>query len=398
MMEPDPLNRTDNSSYLRTVLDDIKHNPGAEIARYARRRPDVLALSMGEADYPTPDFIIKAVNDALQEGNTFYGPILGRQELREELVQYHKNIYGVSLPVERIVITSSGTSAIHLALSSILDKGDEVVTLFPLWKNLLGAIRLQQARVKGINLRLVEGQWVLDLQTLFDSVTDKTKAIVLNSPNNPVGWVMSEKEMREIMAFARERGLWVISDEVYNRLVFNAPRAPSFLDVSCPDDKLFIVNSFSKNWAMTGWRLGWLIIPENIEQKIYDLVLYDNMGPPNFTQFGAINALQFGEGFIQEQIMRYQKNMDYLWDSFEEIGSINAHKPESGFYAFFQIEGQSDCMDLSRHLIDNVGLGLTPGCAFGRDFKGYLRLCYAVSKDKLSLALNKLEEGIKIIS
>jgi aspartate/methionine/tyrosine aminotransferase len=397
-MKPDPLDKADNSSYLRAVLDDIKHNPGAEIARYARRNPDVLALSMGEADYPTPDFIIQAVNEALKEGKTFYGPILGRSELRSELGVYHKAVYDVSLPMERIVITGSGTSAIHLALTSILDKGDEVVTLFPLWKNLLGAIRLQQAFVKGVNLELEEGKWVLDLQALFDSVTEKTKAIIINSPNNPLGWIMSKEDMREIIHFARERGLWIISDEVYNRLVFDSSRAPSFLDVSEPDDKLFIVNSFSKNWAMTGWRLGWLIIPEDIEQKIYDLVLYDNMGPPNFTQFGAISALRHGESFIQEQIERYQANMSYVWDSFDTIGKIKAIKPESGFYAFFKVDGQADCMELSRYLIDNVGLGLTPGCAFGRDYQGYLRLCFAVSQDKLSQALDKLDEGLKAIS
>jgi aspartate/methionine/tyrosine aminotransferase len=206
-MKIDPLDKVDNSSYLRAVLDDIKHNPGAEIARYARRNPDVLALSMGEADYPTPDFIIQAVNEALKEGKTFYGPILGRSELRSELGVYHKAVYDVSLPMDRIVITGSGTSAIHLALTSILDKGDEVVTLFPLWKNLLGAIRLQQAFVKGVNLELEEGKWVLDLQALFDSVTEKTKAIIINSPNNPLGWIMSKEDMQEIMRFARERGL-----------------------------------------------------------------------------------------------------------------------------------------------------------------------------------------------
>jgi aspartate/methionine/tyrosine aminotransferase len=149
---------------------------------------------------------------------------------------------------------------------------------------------------------------------------------------------------------------------------------------------------------MTGWRLGWLIIPEDIEQKIYDLVLYDNMGPPNFTQFGAISALRHGESFIQEQIERYQANMSYVWDSFDTIGKIKAMKPESGFYAFFKVDGQTDCMELSRYLIDNVGLGLTPGCAFGRDYQGYLRLCFAVSQDKLSQALDKLDEGLKAIS
>ena len=201
--------------------------------------------------------------------------------------------------------------------------------------------------------------------------------------------------MREVMNFARQRGIWVISDEVYGRLIYGETRAPSFLDVSQPDDKLFIVNSFSKNWAMTGWRLGWLIGPPMAESRLYDLVLYDNMGPPNFTQFGAIAALKKGEDFIREQKERFESNTQIVWDAFDKIGGITAARPNSSFYAFFKTDKEPDCMAYARRLVDDHALGLTPGCAFGRHFNGYMRICYAVSEPKLRDALDRLERSLK---
>jgi aspartate/methionine/tyrosine aminotransferase len=380
---------------MRSVLDDIKHNPGAEMARYALRNPDVLALSMGESDLPTPGFISGEATLALKKGLTHYGPILGRGELREAISNYYNVIYAQKIPSSRIAVTTSGTSAIHLALISVVEKGDEVVTLFPLWKNLLGAIKLQQATVKGVNLDKNEQGWFLDLDKLFDAVSEKTKAIVINTPNNPAGWVMKEHQIKAILEFARQKGLWIISDEVYSRLVYDSNRAPSFLDVSNEDDRLFIINSFSKNWAMTGWRLGWLVFPKGVEEKIYDLVLYDNMGPPNFTQLAGVSALEKGEPFIKEQKERFLYNRDYVFKQFESWGRIRAFKPESGFFAFFQVDGQKDCMELARRLIDEAALGLTPGCAFGRDFRGYLRLCYAVSDKTMKEALGRLDKFLR---
>ena len=380
---------------MRPVLDDIRHNPGADIVRYARRRSDVLSLASGETDTPTPDFITGAVGKALASGQPFYGPILGRHELRQAIAEYYRETHGIDLPLERVIVTSSGTSAIHFSLLSTIEKGDEVVAVFPIWKNLLGAIKLQQAKVHGVDLR--PGQdgaaWHLDLNELFAAVTPRTRAIVLNSPNNPTGWVMSRGDMKTVMDFARQRGIWVISDEVYGRLEYGSVRAPSFLDVSLPGDRLFIVNSFSKNWAMTGWRLGWLIAPAAAEARIYDLVLYDNMGPPNFTQGGGVQALKHGEGFIAEQKIRFERNADLVHEMFDRLG-IEAIRPKSSFYAFFRTEKEPDCMEFAKRLIDDHGLGLTPGCAFGRNFTGYMRLCYAVSEPRLDDALGRLQAAL----
>lgn len=383
--------------FMRPVMDEIRHNPGADIIRYGRRVPNVLALGTGETDIRTPEFITRAVSDALAAGHTFYGPVLGRTDLRQAIAEYYKTIYGVTLSLDRVIVTASGTSAIHLSLTSILEKGDEVVAILPLWKNLLGAIRLAQAETRGVDLHLsADGQnWTLDLEEVFAAVTPKTRAIVINTPNNPTGWVMQEEDMRAIMDFARRRGLWVVSDEVYGRLVFGEKRAPSFLDVARPDDKLFIVNSFSKNWAMTGWRLGWLIAPAAAEQRIYDLVLYDNMGPPNFLQFGGIAALKDGEHFLEEQKIRFRVNRDIVCDALSRIPGIHNAPPQSSFYAFFKVDGEPDCMDFAKRLIDDHALGLAPGCSFGRNYNGFMRLCYAVSEPLLRDALGRLERSLK---
>jgi aspartate/methionine/tyrosine aminotransferase len=205
---------------------------------------------------------------------------------------------------------------------------------------------------------------------------------------------MPLEQMRAVMEFARARGIWVIADEVYERLTYDTQCAPSFLEVAEPEDRLFIINSFSKNWAMTGWRLGWMIGPAQAEPRIYDLVLYDNMGPPNFTQYGAMAALKHGEDFVAEQKTRFRKHEQIVHDALTRIGGIEAVRPESSFYAFFKSEREPDCMSFARRLIDEHGLGLAPGCAFGRNFNGYMRLCFAVSEPRLREALGRLEQAL----
>ena len=261
----DPTPPSTAGMNFRAVVDSLTPNRGAEIVRYGRRKPDILSLGQGEGSVPTPDFIREAAQKALMDGKTFYGPALGQEALREELSAYYRRIYDLDIGTERIFITGSGTTAMHLALTALLDKGDEVVAVTPIWKNLLGAVELAQGHCAEVPLTRDNGGWKLDMQALFDACTPKTKAILITTPSNPTGWMMSESEMRAALDFARERGIWIVSDEVYGRTVFDAVRAPSFLDVAKPDDKLFVVNSFSKSWAMTGWRLGWLVGPAAAE-------------------------------------------------------------------------------------------------------------------------------------
>ena len=387
----------DTKTYLnlRNCVENLSRNPGAEIIRYGRNRKDVLSLAQGEGDSPTPEFIMDAAQKALSEGKTFYSAVLGHDEFRQEIANYYERIYKLTLPTNRIFITGSGTTAMHIALTALLDEDDEVVAVTPIWKNLLGAIELAEARIREVALDENDGHWSLDTNKLFDAVTQKTKVILITTPSNPTGWVMESEQIREVLEFARANGIWIVSDEVYGRLTYDRPHAPSFLEFAEPDDKLFTVNSFSKAWAMTGWRLGWLVGPANADDAVRDIAIYDNMGPPNFTQYGAMEAMRHGEAFIREQLDLWQSNMDLLFERFEAIEEITAQRPQSSFYAFFRVKGKENCMDFARELIDEVGLSLAPGCSFGQVGQGYMRLCFAVSRPKLEEALDRLESAVK---
>lgn len=381
--------------YFREKIADLPDNPAAEILRYARGREGVISMAQGEGSMPTPDFIVDAAHKAMAEGKTFYGPVLGQPAIRETISTYYKDIYNVDLEPSRIFMTGSGTTAMHLALTSILGKGDEVVAVTPIWKNLLGAVELAEAKTTQVSLDYNEAKgWTLDLEKLKGACSEKTKALLIVTPSNPTGWTMSDAEVIDLLNFARENEIWIISDEVYGRLVYGKDHAPSFLEHAGPDDLLMTVNSFSKAWAMTGWRLGWLVGPQFAENIIRDIALYDNMGPPTFTQFGGIEAIKHGDAFIKEQLTLWQKNRDRIAEVLGAHPNIHMSTPDSSFYAFFRVDGEPDCVAFAKRLIEEVGLSVTPGCAFGKSCKGWIRMCFAVSEEKLEQALERFLKAI----
>ena len=379
----------------RSCLNKISPNVAAELLRYGRSKPDVITLAQGENDAPTPQFIRDAATKAIQDGKTFYGQPLGNPELRQEISNYYSRIYNANVPTSRIFVTSSGTTAVHMALQSIIDDGDEVVAVTPVWKNLIGIIEMAGGKLNEVCMTNTDKGWILDINQLFDAVTPRTKAILLVTPSNPTGWVMPAEQIKQVMEFARERDIWIVSDEIYSRGVYGVSRAPSFLDVSEPDDKLYIISSFSKNYSMTGWRLGWLVGPASAETKIYDMALYEYMCPADFTQHAGIAALRHGEPFIASQLESWQKNIDLIEQSFDRTGKAMMVRPPATFYAFFRIDGQTDSMALARRMIDEVGLSLAPGCSFGSSCKDYLRMCFGVSPEKLTKALDRFEDFCK---
>lgn len=388
------INEGGNFMKFRPVLHALTANPGADLIQYARKKQNMITLGQGEGDAPTPDFICDAVMQAMREGRTFYGPVLGREELRQAISDYYGRIYKLDIAPERVFVTSSGSTAMHLSLAALVDKGDEVVAITPIWKNLLGAVELTQASMKQVSLDYKNDRWELDLEKLFAAVTERTKVFLIVTPSNPTGWTATKEEMQKILDFARERGIWILSDEVYGRLVYEGVRAPSFLDIAKDDDQLLVVNSFSKTWAMTGWRLGWIVGSREAEAKIRDVALYNNLCPPSFTQYGAIAALEQGEDFIKSQIDLWRSNRNLVVERFKKMGNVSMSYPESTFYALFKVEGEPDCIALTKRLIDEAGVLLSPGSAFGKASRGYLRLCFAVSEKRLTEALDRIEAVI----
>lgn len=372
-------------------------NRAAELLRYGKSKTGCISLAQGEGTLATPDFICRAVNKALEDGKTFYSFGAGNPELRQEISTYYARIYGASVPTNRITVTSSGTNAVHLALMSILEEGDEVVAVTPIWKNLIGITELAGGTITEFPMEEKDGAWTLDLEGLFATCGPQTKAILIVTPNNPTGWTMSGADIEKLSEFARLRGIWVIADEVYGRCTHKTMRAPSFLDYAREDDRLYIINSFSKTWAMTGWRLGWLVMPADAESKIRDLILYENMGPPTFTQLGAIEALRHGEDFLEFQKKLWAGNLELLLERLPRLKGVSMSVPPAAFYAFFHVEGCEDSYALTKEMIDEVGLSLSPGAAFGKGLKSYLRLCFAVSPEILTAALDRLEKFLNRI-
>ncbi|MBX2834282.1 MAG: pyridoxal phosphate-dependent aminotransferase [Micavibrio sp.] len=384
----------------RPVLHALTSNPGVEMMSYAKGKENLISMAQGEGSAPTPDFICRAAYNAMQDGKTFYGQTLGQDPLREAISEYYKDIYELYIPASRTFVTASGSTAMHLSLASLLDKGDEVVAITPIWKNLLGAIELTQATTRQVSLDYSDDQgWTLDIEKLFAACNERTKVMLIVSPSNPTGWTATQDEMRTILEFARERGIWILSDEVYSRLVYESPhkhlRADSFLDVAKPDDQLLVVNSFSKSWAMTGWRIGWIVGPAAAEEKIRDVALYNNLCPPTFSQYGAIAALKEGEPFIKNQIDLWRGNRDLTVRRFDEMGKIKMAHPSATFYGFFKVEGQRDCKTMTKRFIDECGVLMSPGCAFGKEAVGYIRMCFAISERRLTEALDRMETVIK---
>lgn len=378
----------------RSHIQNLSPNPGAKLLRYGKTKEGVISLAQGEGDAPTPEFIRNAAIQALQEGKTFYGMPLGLMELREELTQYYKRIYEIDLPVNRAYVTSSGSKAMNLALQSLIEKGDEVVAVTPIWKNLLNCLEVVEANIIESPMDFIDGKWSLDLDKLFASCTDKTRAILITTPSNPTGWVMEKDQMQAVLDYARKHGIWLISDEVYGRLTYDRLHAPSFLEISDPHDRLYTVNNFSKAWAMTGWRLGWLVGPQGSEGIIQDVANYDYMCPPSFSQYGAMAALQEGEPFLQELLTLWQGNMDFMFDAFATNDRIIAKKPDAAFYAFLRVEGETDSVAFARRLIDDYAISLAPGSSFGRVGEGFMRFCFATSRPKLEEAIGRFMKAV----
>jgi aspartate/methionine/tyrosine aminotransferase len=240
-------------------------------------------------------------------------------------------------------------------------------------------------------MRLGNAGWQLDIDELLDSVGAHTKAIFVNSPCNPTGWTASREQLAAILSFARRRGLWVIADEVYHRFFYGGDaRAPSFWDVAEPDDRVLFVNTFSKNWAMTGWRIGWLAAPPALGPAIENLVQYSTSGVAAFMQRAAIAALDRGEGFIAEQVERARTGRDIVCAGLESTGRVRFARPDGAFYLFLAVDGEPDTRRLCMKLIDEAGVGAAPGDTFGKAGAGFIRLCFLRNASRLRQATARL--------
>lgn len=362
-----------------------------EVVNAARDKEDLIPLWIGEGDLPTPDFICAAAKASLDAGETFYTHQRGIPELRQALARDHTELYNRAFSPEQFFVTGSGMQAMQIAVQCVAGAGDEVVYPSPAWPNLAASVEIMGAKAVPVVIEHGPGGWTLDLEKLFAAITPRTRAIYLNSPSNPTGWVADRQTLADILEKARSLGLWIIADEVYGRFFYgDGPCAPSFSEVADPDDRILYVNTFSKNWAMTGWRIGWLAAPPEMGQVIENLIQYSTSGVPVFSQRAAIAALEDGKDFLQHQIARARGGRQIVADAFKASNRIRLTEPEGAFYLFFGIEGYSDSRRLALDMVAETGVGLAPGSAFGIGGDAFLRLCFARSPDHLQEAVKRI--------
>ena len=361
-----------------------------ELANYGRDREGLIPLWIGEGDQPTPAFIGEAAMKALKDGQTFYTWQRGIPPLRRALAAWLGRTWGVEVSPERTVVTVGGMQAVMETMQMLLGPGDEIVAPVPVWPNIDAAAAIAGGRVVGVPLRFGNAGWTLDLDRLFDAVGPRTRAIFINSPGNPTGWIMPREDQIAVRDFARARGLWIVADEVYGRMVYEADAAPSFLQVCDADERLIVVNTFSKNWSMTGWRIGWLVMPEALGQVYENLVQYNTSGVATFLQYGAVAALERGEPVLREMVARCRRGRDIVCDALAPLPNVRFARPGGSFYLYLAVEGEADSRALAFRLVDEAGVGLAPGSAFGPEGEGFLRLCFGVSHDLLEQAMERL--------
>ena len=379
---------------LRRTIEEMPISQIREIANDAIGLDDMIPLWFGEPDIATPEFICNAGIEAMKAGRTFYTPNRGVPELRDAISTYTAQLYNIPMDMNRITVTASGMSGIMISNQLLVEPGTNVVCPVPLWPNIRGTIDVLGGEFRPVPLRLINDSWKLDLDQLFQSVDQQTRAIFINSPNNPTGWIMSSEQQHAVLGFCRERGLWLIADEVYARIVYGMKHAPSFLEHADPEDRLIIINSFSKPWAMTGWRLGWLITPKRFGKTLEMMNEFNFAGAATFTQIAGITALTHGEPFLADQIRRYENARNLVYDRFSRNPKITMGWPEGAFYAFFSVSGMTNGLAFCRNLVQEARVGLVPGTTFAAPEDGWLRLCFANSLETLNTAIDRLEEHL----
>lgn len=399
-----PVAETPTSAFpapLRPGIEALETSKIQQVWELGFGRPDLIPLWVGESDLPTPDFICDAAIAALKDGQTFYTHKRGLPELCQALADSSNRLYGSRVAAEQVTVTSSGMNGIMLALQSFVKPGDKVAVVTPIWPNILSAVEIVGGQVQPVPLdNLPDGGFRLDLDRLEAALDERTCALFIASPGNPTGWVMTPQEQRAVLELCRRRRIWLIADEVYARFIFEGPGkergvAPSFLEISEPEDPLIAIGSFSKAWAMTGWRLGWLIHPPSMAETFDRLIEFNTSGAQAFLQQGCLAALRDGEPFVADMVERCRRGGELVFQGLSALPRVRIARPQGAFYAFFGVEGMSDSLAFAKRVLQQTGVGLTPGAAFGPGGEGHLRLCFASSTSRLSQALERLEPLLK---
>ena len=395
---------------MRQAVVNLEESMIRQVANAGLGRSDVLKFWFGESDEVTPSFIRDAAAQSLQNGEVFYSHNLGLPELREAIARYATSLRtpdAAPIGMDRVAVTSGGVNALMLAVQALINAGDEVVAITPVWPNLTAQPAIMGARVHCVSLRPVAGQWQLDMDELLASITPATKLLVINAPNNPTGWTLSRSEQQTILSHCRTTGTWLLADEVYERLYY-APTAngaaPSFLDLAGPEDRVIVAHSFSKSFLMTGWRLGWLVLPPSALPHVGKLIEFNTSCAPVFVQRAGLVAIQRTADITPRVVAHLKHCRDALIPLLQAVPGLQVAAANGGMYAFFRLEDQArfgDSLETAKRLVVEAGLGLAPGNAFmvnpTADAQGWLRWCFA-SQDvaRLGQGVDRLQRWLAL--
>lgn len=386
--------QTANLAEPRAAIKSLDESLIREVANTAMGQKNVIPFWFGESDQTTPQFIRDIAIASINNGETFYSQNLGRPYLREAISHYMSKLHDRTVTTQRIAAIDSGISGLMLSMQMLLNPGDKIVAVTPIWPNITEIPKILGATVERVPLIVNNNRWALDMDRLLKSLTPDTKLLVINSPNNPTGWTINEDEIDRVLTHCRQYGIWILADDVYERIVHdeNLRSAPSFLNRYEDGDRIISVNSFSKAWQMTGWRLGWITAPEKIINNLGKVIEYNASCIFEPIQRAGTIALEKGENTVSHLRQHLRNTRKLLVDNLTQIPGIIVPESDGAMYVFFRLEAYDDTVQLAKDLILKAGIGLAPGGAFGIEGNGWLRWCHAVEIDKLNTGIDRLKK------
>ncbi len=375
-----------------------------QIATIAEAMPGSLKLCYGESDLPTPAFICEAATAAMQAGHTFYTHTAGYRELREAIAAKVFELHRVRYDVPEIMATVGGTMAIYAAIRACVGRGENAVIVSPAYAIFRNAVVMSGGEPRPASLAVQGNRFALDLDRVRAAIDANTRMLIVNSPSNPTGWVISEAEQRAVVEMAERHDLVILADEVYERLVYDQPAfasqaasptvAPSFARVSVNRDRLIVVNSFSKTYNMTGWRLGWAQSSAATIKAMYKAVEFMTSNPAAMVQQAGIVALRDGESHISELRRHYADRRAQVMETLLSIPGVTLPEPQGAFYAFPRFGDAIDSTAFTAELVRETGVALAPGVGFGSDGEGYVRVCFASTEATIAAALTRVKKFV----
>jgi aspartate aminotransferase len=380
----------------RPELAGVIESPMVKIATAAESMPAAIKLCYGESDMPTPAFICEAAHRAALGGHTFYTHTAGYTELREAIAAKVHALHGVTYRASEIMSTVGGSMAIYAAIRACVGSGDNAVIVSPGYAIFSNGVIMAGGEPRPAPLVREGRRFRLDLDRTAAAIDRRTRMLIVNSPSNPTGWMITVEEQRALADLAERHDLVILSDEVYERLVYHhaIPVAPSFARLAHNKDRLIVINSFSKTYNMTGWRLGWAQSSETTIKTMYKAVEFMTSNATAMVQQAGIVALRDGEPYIEELRGHYTRRREQVMASLSSIPGVSLPEPQGAFYAFPRIEGLTDSTSFALRLLAETGLAVAPGVGFGSDGEGYIRVCFAATEATVTAALERFRNYV----